>query len=124
MRALMEAPCLRTAEVVDAMKQDAGQDIKRMSVDGGMTVNNLLMETQADFINAEIVRKEEKEITGIGVAIAAGLHTGVWPSLEHVESLIKVQKVFTPTMTEENRQKKRARWTQAVERSIGFGWAK
>ena len=43
MRALIESPCLRTAEVVEAMSQDAGQQINSMAVDGGMTVNNLLM---------------------------------------------------------------------------------
>merc|ERR1712127_597816 len=82
-----------------------------------MTVNNLMMQTQADFINAEIVRKEEKEITGMGAAIAAGLHSKVWPSLKEVEDLIKTDRVFTPEMSEEHRQKKRDRWSQAVGRS-------
>ena len=84
MRALIESPCLRTAEVVEAMGQDAGQQINSMVVDGGMTVNNLLLQTQADLIDAKIERKVEKEITGMGAAIAAGLKVGVWNSLEEV----------------------------------------
>ena len=59
-----------------------------MSVDGGMTVNNLLMQIQSDYMNAVIVRKEEQEITGVGVAIAAGLYVNYWDSLEEVEHII------------------------------------
>ena len=84
MRALLESPCLRAAEVVEAMGQDAGQQITSMAVDGGMTVNDLMMQIQADLINAKIERKKEKEITGMGAAIAAGLKVGVWNSLEEI----------------------------------------
>ena len=81
-----------------------------MAVDGGMTVNDLLMQTQADVCNAEIVRKHEKEITSCGAAIAAGLKVGYWESLEALEKTIQVEKVFKPNMTEEARQKKTARY--------------
>jgi glycerol kinase len=106
------------------MSKDSGKEVTKMAVDGGMTVNNLMMQIQADFANATIVRKEEQEITGVGVAIAAGLHVKFWDSLEEVEDKIKVEREFTPSAdyTEEMRAKKRKRWTQAVERSIGFGW--
>ena len=122
MRALLEAPCLRTAEVVEAMAQDAGQRITAMSVDGGMTVNDLMMQTQADLINAKIERKVEKEITGMGAAIAAGLKVGIWDSVEEIKSKIALDKVFSPERPEEWRQKKRARYSQAVDRSKGFGY--
>lgn len=59
-----------------------------MSVDGGMTVNNLMMQTQADFSNLTIERKAEKEITSAGAAIAAGLSVGFWSALEDVQSRI------------------------------------
>ena len=74
-------------------------------------------------MNAQIVRKETAEITGIGAAIAAGIHVKFWSGLEEVEHKIKIEKVFSPAMEEEARLKKRARWAQAVQRSIGFGWA-
>ena len=88
MRALLEAPCLRTTEVVTAMVKDSKIPIKSMVVDGGMTVNNTLLQLQSDFMNAEIVRKKEKEITSIGAAIAAGLHVMFWSSIQDVESKI------------------------------------
>ena len=68
------------------------------------------------------MRKAESEITGIGAAIAAGLKVGFWNSLEEVESKIKIDKVFNPSIEEEARVKKMKRWEQAVQRSIGFGW--
>ena len=68
------------------------------------------------------MRKEEQEITGIGAAIAAGLYVDHWGSLEEVEDKIKIERRFEPNMDDAARQKKRARWSQAVQRSIGFGW--
>lgn len=88
-----------------------------------MTVNDLMMQTQADFTGNTIVRKEEKEITSIGAAIAAGFRIGYWSSFSQVEEKIKVQKEFKPEWSEKEREKKLKRWKQAVERSIGFGWA-
>jgi glycerol kinase len=66
---------------------------------------------QADFMNATIVRKEEQEITGIGAAIAAGLHVGYWNSLADVENLIKVKQEYQPNMEESKRRRKRNRWS-------------
>ena len=122
MRSMLEAPCLRTCEVIESMTKDSGKRVTKMSVDGGMTANNFMMQTQADFLDATIIRKEESEITGAGAAIAAGLKVGYWGSLEEVEDKIKVQRIFTPNMDQAAREKKLARWSQAVQRSIGFGW--
>jgi len=121
-RSMLEAPCLRTCEVVEAMRKDSGKRVEKMSVDGGMTANNFLLQTQADFLNADIMKKEESEITGVGAAIAAGLHVKFWDSLSDVENKIKVERTFTPNMEEAAREKKLKRWSQAVQRSIGFGW--
>jgi len=96
MRALLEAPCFRTAEVINAMEKDLHAHIGKMSVDGGMTVNDLLMQTQANFINAQIERKAEKEITAVGAAIAAGLSVGFWKELDDVRARIQVEAVFSP----------------------------
>lgn len=96
---MLEAPCLRSCEVIDSMSKDSGKKVTKMSVDGGMTVNNYMMQTQADFMDATIVRKEESEITGIGAAIAAGIHVKYWSSLEEVENMIKIEREFKPDMT-------------------------
>ena len=58
-RSLLEAPCLRTCEVVDSMTKDSGKRVTKMSVDGGMTANNYMMQMQADYMDAIIVRKDE-----------------------------------------------------------------
>lgn len=114
-RSLLEAPCLRTAEVVEAMAKDSGKTVKKMSVDGGMTLNNTMMQMQADFMNATIQRKEESEITGVGAAIAAGLHVKYFDSLEQIENKIKIEKEFNNTWNDTNRSKKLKRWSQAVQ---------
>lgn len=121
-RSILEAPCLRTCEVVEAMRKDSGKRVEKMSVDGGMTANNFLLQTQADFLDAEIMKKEESEITGVGAAIAAGLHVKFWDSLSDVENKIQIERTFTPNMEQAAREKKLKRWSQAVQRSIGFGW--
>ena len=111
---MLEAPCLRSCEVVNSMSKDSGKKVEKMSVDGGMTVNNYMMQTQANFMDATIVRKEESEITGIGAAIAAGIYVKYWSSLEEVENVIKIEREFKPNMSEESRKKKLDRWNQAV----------
>ena len=65
-------------------------------------------------MDATIVRKEESEITGVGAAIAAGLHVGYWDNLEQVENKIKIQTEFKPQIGATERNKKRKRWSQAV----------
>jgi len=93
---MLEAPCLRSTEVAKAMTEDSGKQVTSMAVDGGMTVNNFMMQLQSNFMNATIVRKKEQEITCMGVAIAAGLHVKYWNSLEDVENLIKIDQEFKP----------------------------
>ena len=56
-RAMLEAPCLRTKEVVEAMAKDSGYRVTKINVDGGMSVNNFVLQCQADFTNVQIVRK-------------------------------------------------------------------
>ena len=110
-RSMLEAPCLRTCEVCEAMSKDSGKRVTKMSVDGGMTANNFMMQVQADFMDAEIMKKEESEITGAGAAIAAGLHVKFWESLEEVEHKIKIKQTFKPNMDSAAREKKLKRWT-------------
>ena len=62
-------------------------------------------------MNAEIMRKEEQEITAVGAAIAAGLHVKYWETLSDVENKIKVERTFSPTMDQSARDKKLKRWS-------------
>ena len=79
-RATLEAVALQAREVLDAMEADSGVKLSALQVDGGMTVNELLMQMQADFIQTPVRRPVDVETTAMGAAFAAGLAVGVWSS--------------------------------------------
>ncbi|MCM2417961.1 MULTISPECIES: glycerol kinase GlpK [unclassified Streptomyces] len=119
-RAVLEATSWQTREVVDAMYQDSGVRITSLRVDGGMTVNNLLMQHQADVLGVPVIRPVVAETTCLGAAYAAGLATGVWPDLDTLKAHWKRDTEWTPGMDEPTREREYRRWKKAVERS--FGW--
>ncbi|MEC4020608.1 glycerol kinase GlpK [Streptomyces sp. H27-D2] len=119
-RAVLEATSWQTREVVDAMYEDSGVRITALKVDGGMTVNNLLMQHQADVIGVPVIRPVVAETTCLGAAYAAGLATGVWQDLEELKAHWKRDTEWTPRMGAEEREREYGNWRRAVERS--FGW--
>ncbi|MDJ0346069.1 glycerol kinase GlpK [Streptomyces sp. H10-C2] len=119
-RAVLEATSWQTREVVDAMFQDSGVPMTSLRVDGGMTVNNLLMQHQADVLGVPVIRPVVAETTCLGAAYAAGLATGVWPDLDTLKTHWKRDTEWTPGMDEQTREREYRRWKKAVERS--FGW--
>lgn len=121
-RATLESIGLQVCDVIDAMRADAGIELKSLKVDGGASANNFLMQFQADMINVPVKRPECVETTAMGAAYLAGLAVGYWKSKEDVVSNQKIAKVFTPEMSEEDRTAKRKGWNKAVK--YAFGWAK
>ncbi|MFD6417902.1 glycerol kinase GlpK [Streptomyces sp. NPDC060194] len=119
-RAVLEATSWQTREVVDAMHQDSGVRITTLKVDGGMTVNGLLMQHQADVLGVPVVRPRISETTCLGAAYAAGLATGVWQDLDELKAHWRKDAEWTPAMAEADREREYGRWRRAVERS--FGW--
>ncbi|WP_069812131.1 glycerol kinase GlpK [Streptomyces sp. TP-A0874] len=119
-RAVLEATSWQTREVVDAMYQDSGVEIQSLKVDGGMTVNNLLMQHQADVLGVPVIRPKIAETTCLGAAYAAGLATGVWQDLDELRSHWARDVEWTPRMGAEEREREHGQWRKAVERS--FGW--
>ncbi|MCT2594543.1 glycerol kinase GlpK [Streptomyces sp. N2-109] len=119
-RAVLEATSWQTREVVDAMYQDSGVPITTLKVDGGMTVNNLLMQHQADVLGVPVIRPVVAETTCLGAAYAAGLATGVWSGLDELRAQWKRDKEWSPRMDAGTREREYANWHMAVERS--FGW--
>lgn len=119
-RAVLEATSWQTREVVDAMYQDSGVQITSLKVDGGMTVNNLLMQHQADVLGVPVVRPRVAETTCLGAAYAAGLATGVWNDLDELTSHWQKDAEWTPAMEASVRDREYANWRRAVEKS--FGW--
>lgn len=119
-RAALEAICYQTRDVMDAMVADSGVAMKEMRVDGGITANSLCMQMQADIMGIEITRPLIIETTALGAAYAAGLAVGFWTSTDEVRSQWKRSRTWSPTTTEEVRERGYARWKKAVERT--FNW--
>jgi glycerol kinase len=121
-RATLESIALQVCDVIDAMKADAGIDIRALKVDGGASANNFLMQFQADMLDAPVNRPACVESTAIGAAYLAGLAVGYWPSKEDVIKNQQLDRVFTPNMAKEDRLAKRKGWNKAVK--YAYGWAK
>ena len=119
-RATLEAIAYETNDVLKAMELDLGAQLKELRVDGGASANNFLMQTQADIIDATVVRPSCRESTALGAAFLAGLATGFWNSTDELRTITSTDRVFKPEIDEETRQKKLAGWKKAVERS--FDW--
>ena len=119
-RAALEATAYQTREVLDAMERDSGIPIQELRVDGGMVANELLMQFQADILNAPVVRPKISETTALGAAYAAGLAVGYWSSAEEIKTNWAVDKTWTPAMSDSTRQELYASWQKAVTRS--FDW--
>jgi glycerol kinase len=116
-RAALEAIAFRTMEVIQTMEEDAGITMKELRVDGGASVNNLLMQIQSDTIFKRVVRPKITETTALGAAYLAGLATGYWESLEELEKQWQVERAFTPMASGEEMKNRIATWIRAVERS-------
>ncbi|KAL1960294.1 hypothetical protein VTO42DRAFT_8254 [Malbranchea cinnamomea] len=121
-RATLEATCFQTKAILDAMEKDSGQKLKELAVDGGMSNSDLTMQTQADLISIPVKRPKMRETTALGAAIAAGLASGVWESIEELE---KVNSdgltTFSPSITKEDAESRFSKWEKAV--NMCRGWA-
>lgn len=116
-RATLEGIALQNHDIIRAMEDDLGEKLKELKVDGGASQNDLLMQMQADFLQATIVRPKIIETTGLGAALLAGLAVGIWKSQEEVRSVWKEDKKFTPQMDPIKVQEKLAIWQEAVEKA-------
>ena len=121
-RATLESIALQVCDVIDAMKADAGIEVRSLKVDGGASANNFLMQFQADMLDAPVNRPSCVETTAMGAAYLAGLAVGYWHSKEDVLKNQQLDRVFTPNMEEKARNDKRKGWNKAVK--YAFGWAK
>ncbi|MEV4731700.1 glycerol kinase GlpK [Saccharopolyspora sp. NPDC049426] len=119
-RAVLEATAFQTREVIEAMNADSGVPLKSLKVDGGMVVNELLMQFQADILGVPVIRPKVNETTALGAAYAAGLAVGFWESEADIRSNWAKDKQWDPSMTEELREKQYANWQKAVTKT--FDW--
>lgn len=119
-RAALEATAFQTREVLDAMQTDSGVELHTLKVDGGMVINNLLMQFQADILDVPVVRPKVAETTALGAAYAAGLAVGFWDNLEVLRTNWKIEKSWQPKMNEQSRRTLYSSWQKAVTRT--FNW--
>ena len=119
-RAILEATCYQTREVFEAMQKDSGIEFKSLKVDGGMTVNELLMQFQADILGVPVIRPMVAETTVLGAAYAAGLAVGYWKDKNELKSNWSEGKKWEVKLLEEEREKLYKGWKKAVERT--FNW--
>jgi glycerol kinase len=119
-RAALEATAYQTRDVLAAMVKDTGIAVKELRTDGGMVVNELLMQFQADILNVPVVRPKVTETTALGVAYAAGLATGVWSGMDELVRNWSVDRRWRPEMAMERRERLYAGWRKAVERSLDW----
>ncbi len=116
-RAALESIAYQSTDLLRAMESDAGITLKEMRVDGGASVNNLLMQFQADILNKPVVRPKVTETTALGAAYLAGLAVGFWKDIEEINQKWQVDKTFEPEMEQQEREKLLNNWHRAVERA-------
>ena len=114
-RAALDSIAYQTMDVLKAMEADAGISIKELRVDGGATINNMLMQFQSDIMNTTVIKPVITETTALGAAYLAGLAVGYWPNMEAIQHQWQVDKKFTATMQEEERNKLTRQWQRSVK---------
>ena len=116
-RAALEAIDYQVYDLVTSMQRDANVKIKSLNVDGGASMNNFLMQFQADILNATVVRPKVTETTALGACYLAGLTCGYWKNVEDIRDNIKVDREFKPNMQEAKRRELLDGWAKAVRQT-------
>ncbi len=121
-RATLESLAFQSNDVLHSMELDSGIHLGSLKVDGGASMNNFLMQFQADIMNAPVHRPACVETTAMGASYLAGLATGFWEDKDDVKRHWSMEREFLPGMDEEKRQAEINGWNKAVEATKG--WAK
>lgn len=116
-RAALEATAFQTREVIEAMQADSGVELSTLKVDGGMVVNELLMQFQSDILGVPVIRPVVSETTALGAAYAAGLAVGYWGTEQDIRDNWMQDKSWEPAMAADDRDQRFAEWNKSVERS-------
>ena len=117
-RAVLDAIAFQVTDLVQAMNADAPCPITTLRVDGGASVSDIMMQTQADLLRLPVDRPAQVETTAFGAAALAGLAAGVWTDLDEVAGLRRSQHVFLPQRPEGDCEAQYRQWRRAVDRSL------
>jgi glycerol kinase len=119
-RAALESMAFQSHDLVDAMQRDAGIDMQVLKVDGGASVNDALMQFQADIVNTTVRRPVVSETTALGAAYLAGLAVGYWQDTADVQKNWAMDREFHPAMDADERTSRCGRWKEAVSRTLNW----
>jgi len=119
-RAALESITYQVRDVLEAMEQDSGIELKTLKVDGGAVVNNFLMQFQSDILGVQVYRPNVVETTALGAAYLAGLAVKFWDDKDEIKRTWSVDKVFKPQMDEDKKETLYKGWKKAVGRSLDW----
>jgi glycerol kinase len=119
-RAAVESIGYQTADLLEAMQADAKIELKELRVDGGATRNDSLLQFQADILQIPVIRSKITETTALGAAYLAGLAVGFWQSQTDLRHHWQEDKRFEPQMSREKAEELKAKWKEAVRRSMNW----
>ena len=117
-RAAVESMAFQSRDLIEAMQNDAGIRLAALKVDGGASLNNDLMQFQADLLDVAVQRPVVAETTALGAAYLAGLAVGYWRDLDDIAGNWKLDREFQPAMPAAQREERYRGWRRAVERSL------
>ncbi|HET6881494.1 MAG TPA: glycerol kinase GlpK [Pirellulales bacterium] len=116
-RAALESMAYQSRDLVETMQQDLGSRFKELKVDGGASVNDALMQFQADQLGIPIKRPAVSETTALGAAYLAGLAVGYWPDRSEIQRNWALSRAFVPQLPADQRDALYRRWQKAVTRA-------
>jgi len=119
-RATLESLAYQTKDILEAMQQDSGIELKSLKVDGGASANNFLLQFQSDILGVPVMRPSVVETTALGAAFLAGLAVKFWNNQQEIQSVCQIDKIFESKMDNEIRIKKYRGWKKAVKRSMDW----
>ncbi|WP_055446844.1 glycerol kinase GlpK [Lacinutrix mariniflava] len=114
-RAALESIAFQTMDILKAMEADADISIQELRVDGGATINNMLMQFQSDVLNTQTVRPKTVETTAMGAAFLAGLAVGYWESTEEIQNIWEIDKTFKPIEDRTETETNIKGWYRAID---------
>lgn len=117
-RAALEGIAFQTYDIVKAMSRDSKLPVSYLKVDGGASLNNLLMQFQSDILDTRVLRPRITETTALGAAYLAGLAVGYWDSIDEIKSQWQVERVFTPQADANDIKERLQGWHDAVRRTL------
>ncbi|MHA1294322.1 MAG: FGGY-family carbohydrate kinase, partial [Promethearchaeota archaeon] len=119
-RAVLEGICYRIKDIVEGILKDTKIKINKIVLDGGVSKNKFILQFLSDILGMDVEHSGNPETTALGAAFMAGIETGFWKSEEELNQIRKIDQIFKPQLTKEEREKKYQKWKDIVSRSLNY----